>query len=248
MPPSSTIFFNLLHIAYICCVDHPLHYISFCSPWTANKYFLFVYEGFKPSRQLLAKLMCNVAMWGLIYWSFFRFVVVDEAHAYRGVFGCHTALILRRLRRLCNHGKVLNLCELAGFKHLFVGLDKCGFENNGGCTWRLFTFTRHLRTSVLFERMTSLRSLFESASISWGVFTLLGRPCMGRKHRQIAYTKMKSRLTINGQIKWMQTGNGSSKHLMSCAWCTSAWLNLINVSSIINKPFEQAIIVSVKFL
>ncbi|CAI5996809.1 unnamed protein product [Closterium sp. NIES-64] len=33
-----------------------------------------------------------------------RFVVVDEAHAYRGAFGCHAALIFRRLRRLCAHG------------------------------------------------------------------------------------------------------------------------------------------------
>ncbi|KAG5536355.1 hypothetical protein RHGRI_023955 [Rhododendron griersonianum] len=32
-----------------------------------------------------------------------RFVVIDEAHAYKGAFGCHTALILRRLRRLCSH-------------------------------------------------------------------------------------------------------------------------------------------------
>lgn len=32
-----------------------------------------------------------------------RYVVVDEAHAYRGVFGCHTALIMRRLRRLLHH-------------------------------------------------------------------------------------------------------------------------------------------------
>ncbi|KAG5618424.1 hypothetical protein H5410_018248 [Solanum commersonii] len=32
-----------------------------------------------------------------------RFVVVDEAHSYKGVFGCHTALILRRLHRLCSH-------------------------------------------------------------------------------------------------------------------------------------------------
>ncbi|KAF3438025.1 hypothetical protein FNV43_RR20781 [Rhamnella rubrinervis] len=32
-----------------------------------------------------------------------RFVVVDEAHAYKGAFGCHTTLILRRLRRLCSH-------------------------------------------------------------------------------------------------------------------------------------------------
>jgi DEAD/DEAH box helicase domain-containing protein len=30
-----------------------------------------------------------------------RFVVVDEAHAYRGVFGSHVACVLRRLRRLC---------------------------------------------------------------------------------------------------------------------------------------------------
>ena len=30
-----------------------------------------------------------------------RFVVLDECHAYRGVFGSHVALLLRRLRRLC---------------------------------------------------------------------------------------------------------------------------------------------------
>lgn len=32
-----------------------------------------------------------------------RYVVVDEMHALRGVFGAHTALLLRRLRRLCEH-------------------------------------------------------------------------------------------------------------------------------------------------
>ena len=39
------------------------------------------------------------------YWADFlhrlRWVVVDESHAARGVFGSHIALILRRLRRLC---------------------------------------------------------------------------------------------------------------------------------------------------
>ncbi|KAG0531281.1 hypothetical protein BDA96_04G010000 [Sorghum bicolor] len=30
-----------------------------------------------------------------------EYVVVDEAHSYRGAFGCHTALILRRLKRVC---------------------------------------------------------------------------------------------------------------------------------------------------
>jgi DEAD/DEAH box helicase domain-containing protein len=38
-------------------------------------------------------------------WSRFfgalRYVVVDEAHHYRGVFGAHVAQVLRRLRRVC---------------------------------------------------------------------------------------------------------------------------------------------------
>ncbi len=32
-----------------------------------------------------------------------RFVVVDEAHVYRGVFGGHVANVLRRLERICAH-------------------------------------------------------------------------------------------------------------------------------------------------
>jgi DEAD/DEAH box helicase domain-containing protein len=32
-----------------------------------------------------------------------RVVVVDEAHTYRGVLGAHVALVLRRLRRVCEH-------------------------------------------------------------------------------------------------------------------------------------------------
>ncbi|MGG5752012.1 DEAD/DEAH box helicase [Zafaria sp. Z1313] len=41
------------------------------------------------------------------WWArFFRrlaFVVVDEAHSYRGVFGSHVANLMRRLRRICAH-------------------------------------------------------------------------------------------------------------------------------------------------
>ena len=37
------------------------------------------------------------------FWGALRYVVVDECHHYRGVFGAHVAQILRRLRRVAAH-------------------------------------------------------------------------------------------------------------------------------------------------
>ena len=47
-------------------------------------------------------LLPGHARWSL-FWSSLRFVVVDECHHYRGVFGAHVAQILRRLRRIAAH-------------------------------------------------------------------------------------------------------------------------------------------------
>ncbi|KAG0545730.1 hypothetical protein BDA96_02G387400 [Sorghum bicolor] len=33
-----------------------------------------------------------------------RYIVIDEAHSYKGAFGCHTALIIQRLKRICSNG------------------------------------------------------------------------------------------------------------------------------------------------
>ena len=43
-----------------------------------------------PSHRQFQRLLTNL-----------RFVVLDEGHSYRGIFGAHVAMVMRRLRRLC---------------------------------------------------------------------------------------------------------------------------------------------------
>jgi len=51
-----------------------------------------LHSGILPHHPRWAKMFENLA-----------FVVIDELHAYRGVFGSHLANVLRRLRRICRH-------------------------------------------------------------------------------------------------------------------------------------------------
>lgn len=46
-------------------------------------------------------LLANHARWA-VFLRHLRFIVVDECHYYRGIFGSHVALVLRRLLRLCD--------------------------------------------------------------------------------------------------------------------------------------------------
>lgn len=46
-------------------------------------------------------ILPNNTAWSKFF-SQLQYVVIDEAHAYRGVFGSHVANVLRRLRRICN--------------------------------------------------------------------------------------------------------------------------------------------------
>jgi DEAD/DEAH box helicase domain-containing protein len=45
-------------------------------------------------------ILPNHRLWGKFF-SHLRYIVVDEAHVARGVFGSHVAQVLRRLRRIC---------------------------------------------------------------------------------------------------------------------------------------------------
>ena len=51
-----------------------------------------VHSGILPHHPRWAKLFENL-----------QFVIIDELHAYRGVFGSHLTNVLRRLRRICQH-------------------------------------------------------------------------------------------------------------------------------------------------
>ena len=47
-------------------------------------------------------IMPHHARWNRFFTNL-KYVVVDEVHAYRGVFGSHLANVMRRLRRICEH-------------------------------------------------------------------------------------------------------------------------------------------------
>ena len=47
-------------------------------------------------------ILPNHARWNRFF-THLKYIVVDEVHAYRGVFGSHLANVLRRLRRICAH-------------------------------------------------------------------------------------------------------------------------------------------------
>src|SRR2546422_9911502 len=51
-----------------------------------------IHSGILPHHPRWAKLFENL-----------RYVIIDELHAYRGVFGSHLCNVLRRLRRICRH-------------------------------------------------------------------------------------------------------------------------------------------------
>ena len=81
-----------------------------------------LHSGILPHHPRWAKLFENL-----------QFVVIDELHAYRGVFGSHLANILRRLRRVCRHygSDPVFICSsatIANPRELAEGLTGTAFE------------------------------------------------------------------------------------------------------------------------
>jgi DEAD/DEAH box helicase domain-containing protein len=81
-----------------------------------------VHSGILPHHPRWAKLFENL-----------KFVIIDELHAYRGVFGSHLGNILRRLQRICRHygSDPVFICSsatIANPKDLAEGLTGRPFE------------------------------------------------------------------------------------------------------------------------
>ena len=56
-----------------------------------------------PTPTCCTRASCRTTRSGRRLFQNLRFVVIDELHAYRGVFGSHLANVLRRLKRICAH-------------------------------------------------------------------------------------------------------------------------------------------------
>ena len=81
-----------------------------------------IHSGILPHHPRWAKLFENL-----------QFVIIDELHAYRGVFGSHLTNVLRRLRRICRHyGSnptfICSSATIANPRELAEGLVEQPFE------------------------------------------------------------------------------------------------------------------------
>ena len=130
-----------------------------------------------------------------------RYVVLDEAHVYRGVFGSHVANTIRRLRRLCAHygsapqfilcsATIANPGELAealvGEPVTVVDQDGSPFGGKQFVFWNppLIDRTQALRKSATSETSAMLSSLLQD-----GVRTL----AFTRTRRQVELVYMSTR-------------------------------------------------------
>jgi DEAD/DEAH box helicase domain-containing protein len=76
--------------------------------------------------------------WGSFF-SRLRYVIVDEAHSYRGVFGAHVGMVLRRLRRMARfYGsdpqfilQSATIANPAGFAEKLIGAPATVIDDNG---------------------------------------------------------------------------------------------------------------------
>lgn len=109
-----------------------------------------------------------------------RFVVLDEAHVYRGVFGTHVALIIRRLLRLCAHygsapqviccsatsaNPAAHLAALIGAPVTVIGADGAPQGQRSFVFWNPPLIDKPMRTSQVERASTRRSTNVETANV-----------------------------------------------------------------------------------
>lgn len=92
----------------------------------------------------------------VVYSILIRFVVIDETHTYKGAFGSHTALILRRLERLCSYG--LELCKTFPYKLVYLNFK-------GNCESTIWFYLQYMDLFLLLFFLLQLLQIL--GSILW---------------------------------------------------------------------------------
>ncbi|XP_022634603.1 uncharacterized protein LOC106756587 isoform X3 [Vigna radiata var. radiata] len=100
-----------------------------------------------PHHQQFSRILSNL-----------RFVVIDETHTYKGAFGSHTALILRRLERLCSYG--LELCKTFPYKLVYLNFK-------GNCESTIWFYLQYMDLFLLLFFLLQLLQIL--GSILWNL-------------------------------------------------------------------------------
>ena len=114
----------------------------------------------------LHQILAWRAKWG-DFWANLSFVIIDETHRYRGVFGSNTALLLRRLRRICNYYDAepqfllssATLGEAESFAETLTGMPSVEISNDGSPrakrTFRIYSPENKSSISATAELVSS---------------------------------------------------------------------------------------------
>lgn len=142
-------------------------------------------------------------------WSVFfknlKYIIIDEAHQYRGVFGSHVALLIRRLRRICAHyGSdpifFLSSATLANPQTFAEELTGCSFQviaRSGAPTGVRYFILYNPYTHALAEKSVYTESATLLASL---VETGLQTLCFtgSRRMTEVVTTWTRERLSEGG--------------------------------------------------
>ncbi|GHU61610.1 putative ATP-dependent helicase YprA [Spirochaetia bacterium] len=160
---------------------------------------------------LHAGILPNHPRW-IKFFSNLKYIVIDEAHAYRGVLGSHVADVLRRLRRICAfYGSapqfILCSATIANPKELaetLIGNEVILVDNNGAPRGEKRII---LYNPPLVDAVQGIRRSVVTESRRWMVAFLKG----GIKTILFAHSRVKTEVAasyVNEDLANIYTDNG----------------------------------------